>query len=440
MFRNCRQGLYLANKSDMKKRIFITAFFLSIIFVFGFFTNQTQSSQIEMNFWKITSIDTMKYSRDASRDPNIVEKIPQIVKEVASLKSTFISIDTPYDEEFYPVLNDWVTQARKYNLHIWFRGNFSGWEGWFGYQKFTDTKIHQRLTMSFITSHPDLFQNGDIFTPAPEPENGGPIGDPRGSIEKTKEFNQFLIDSYNNCLRAFAKIHKNVSCGYFSTNADIAKQVLTPQVVHQTGNIVVIDNYVNSAEKMGSDIEELSKKFSGSKVILGEYGAPIPDINGVMTEKQQADFVESLLRQFVMHRNVVRGVNYWVISGGSTQIYDSEGNMRAVGNVIASYYNPPFLTGVIRDDLGNSVPNALIQTVQGGLNAKSDRKGNYTLTILPNEQKIQVIVKKQGYKISKQDITISLLDSKTIQDIIISPENTNIFYRIRLFIRNSLLL
>src|SRR5258708_28231710 len=103
--------------------------------------------------WKIQSVDTMKYSRDPSRDPNIYKLIPEKVQEVVSLHANYIAIGTPYDEEFYPVLKAWVTEARKYNLKIWFRGNFSSWEGWFGYDKFKDINEHHALTHAFILKH-----------------------------------------------------------------------------------------------------------------------------------------------------------------------------------------------------------------------------------------------------------------------------------------------
>src|SRR6185312_2293157 len=108
------------------------------------------------------------------------------------------------------------------------RGNFSGWEEWFGYPKINSIDEHNTLTQDFVAKHSDLFQDGDIFTPLPEPENGG-SGDPRGSDQKVTEFNNMLVSSYANCTNAFQKIGKQVLCGFFSTNGDIAKDVLTPQ-------------------------------------------------------------------------------------------------------------------------------------------------------------------------------------------------------------------
>jgi len=87
--------------------------------------------------WDIKSIDTMKYSRDSAQvalhDPKFNEVIDAHVKRIADTGANYVAIDTPYDAEFNPVLKQWVAAARKYHLHVWFRGNFSGWEGWFDY-------------------------------------------------------------------------------------------------------------------------------------------------------------------------------------------------------------------------------------------------------------------------------------------------------------------
>lgn len=291
---------------------------------------------IKDRYWIIESVDTMKYSRDASRDPEIYKIIPKVVKQVANLNANYIAIATPYDEEFYPVLKAWVNEARKYHLRVWFRGNFSSWEGWFGYPTFTDINQDHILIHNFILRHPDLFQDGDIFTPVPEPENGG-MGDPRGSDKISLQFNQFLVNSYQNCVVSFSQIHKNILCGFFSVNADVAKQVLTKQTVKKTGNIIVIDNYVENSQKMNNDINYLYNKFH-AKIVLGEYGAPIPDINGAMTDNQQASFIKALLDVFYKNKNKILGINYWVGFGGSTALYNDNGTPKPATYTVKNYY------------------------------------------------------------------------------------------------------
>ena len=126
--------------------------------------------------WKYQCVDTVKYSRDTAREwggkSDAVEWIEEQVGAIKETGANCISIGTPYDEEFVPFLSLWVEAARRHNLHVWFRGNLSSWEGWFSYPLYTDPAEHHRDIYTFIIAHPELFRKGDIFTPAPEAENG----------------------------------------------------------------------------------------------------------------------------------------------------------------------------------------------------------------------------------------------------------------------------
>ena len=81
----------------------------------------------------------MKYSRDLARekldDPSFDKIIDKQMADISATGANYVAIGTPYDAEFIPMLKRWVASARKHNLHVWFRGNFSGWEEWFDYPK-----------------------------------------------------------------------------------------------------------------------------------------------------------------------------------------------------------------------------------------------------------------------------------------------------------------
>lgn len=300
----------------------VVVLILALVGLLFIFLTKNFKPQREPQF-RFTSVDTMKLSRDNARDPESIKDIPFYVKAVADLGATHIAIGTPYDEEFYPVLNAWVREARKHNLKVWFRGNFSSWEGWFEYPEFSDVNEHHSLTTKFIENHPELFEKDDIFTPVPEAENGG-MGDPRENPAEVQPFNEFLVKSYDSCVSAFEKINKPVRCGYFSSNGDIARDILTEDTVRKTGNTVVIDHYIDSAQRMDDDITYLINKFPGAKIVIGEFGAPVEDINGRMTEEEQASFISSLFDVFIKQKEHVVGVNYWVLAGGGTAIYKNK--------------------------------------------------------------------------------------------------------------------
>lgn len=363
---------------------------------------QTLAPSASDRFFTIQSVDTMKYSRDRARNPFNEIDIPALVERVAAMHVTHISISTPYDEEFYPVLKAWVDESRKYNLKIWFRGNWSGFEGWFGYPKMTDPKEHHRLTAEFIRKHPELFEEGDIFTPAPEPENGV-IGDPRVSKDDGAAFNQWLIDSYNTCVEGMQAIGKTTTCGYFSTNGDVAHHI-TKDTYQRIGNIIVIDHYVKDLNRMRNDIITLNTKY-GLKVVLGEFGAPILDINGSMTEHQQALFVKNLFYEFLKVKHIVHGVNYWVIFDGPTSLYKGIGNattMKHAGYIVKRYYKPIVVTGQIKDTKGNPVPDALV-SFSPSLKTTTDSNGNFK--VLTTRDFLAMTVSKSGYASKTESIS-----------------------------------
>ena len=295
------------------------------------------SQALPQKRWQIQSIDTMKYSRDMARQGlNNISYTAQVQKQVALIASTganYIAIDTPYDGEFLPVLKLWVNAARQNGLHVWFRGNWSGWEGWFNYSSITEAQ-HIAKTKQFILNNKELFQDGDIFTACPECENGLKLdpGDPQQVIS----FRQFLISENTAEKQAFATIGKNVSVSYISMNADVARAVMDPQTTQQLGGIVVIDHYVQTPEELAEGVEEIAQS-SGGKVMLGEFGVPIPDLQGTMTNEQQKDWIENALQLLSVDKDLI-GVNYWVNEGGSTGLWNTNNTPKPAVSVIKSFY------------------------------------------------------------------------------------------------------
>jgi len=289
--------------------------------------------------WEVQAIDTMKYSRDLSRekinDKGFDAIIDQQVKNIAEVGATHVAIATPYDEEFVPMLKRWVSAARKYGLKVWFRGNWSGWEKWFGYPSITREE-HLKKTKDFILANADIFKDGDIFSSCPECENGGP-GDPRSNGDLLGH-RAFIISEYQAAKSAFQKIGKNVKADYFSMNGDVARLVMDKETTKALDGIVTIDHYVKTSERLVNDIKSLAAE-SGGRIVLGEFGAPIPDIHGEMTEAEQARWINGNLSALVGISSL-EGVNYWVNVGGSTELWDSNGKARAAVSEIKKFYKP----------------------------------------------------------------------------------------------------
>ncbi|MBI4067572.1 carboxypeptidase regulatory-like domain-containing protein [Candidatus Gottesmanbacteria bacterium] len=408
----------------MKKIILIFPIFLSLFFLLP----SPILSQQHVPWWDVQSIDTMKYSRDLAREKlknaSFDQIIDQQVKNIAQTGSTHIAIATPYDDEFLPYLTRWVKAARKYNLKVWLRGNFSGWEKWFDYRQIGRTE-HTAKTKEFILQNKDLFEDGDIFTSCPECENGGP-GDPRITGD-VLGYRKFLISEYTTIKDVFRQIRKDVRANLYSMNGDVARLIMDKETTSRLDGVVTIDHYVATPEELLQDIENIVKS-SGGKVFLGEIGAPIPDIHGNMTEDQQANYIANTLSKLA-HTDSLIGLNYWVNEGGSTQLWENNQPRQAVP-VIRTYFLPETLSGIIKNDINQPIAEATIETKYKM--TKSDNDGRFQLPILPEESQIAILA--EGYQ--KKEVEFASAEAKLT--IVLQSEHENILFRFLKFIRNAI--
>jgi len=343
-------------------------------------------------FWPVQSVDTMKFSRDSARQQNTAAAFRTVIADqirvIAATGATHVSIGTPYDTEFLPFLTSWISAAREAGLKVWFRGNWSGWENWFGYPDISRAD-HLRKTQEFITGHPELFADGDIFTPCPECENGGP-GDPRQTRD-IAGYRQFLIDLYQTCSQAFATISKSVACNYFSTNGDVAKLVFDQSTTVSLGAVITVDHYVRSPEVLVADLDSLARA-TGARIVLGEFGAPIPDIHGSLTPQAQADWLKETLELLARSPSVI-GVNYWTSFGGSTQIWADDGTPRPAAAVLTHYFSPPQVQIRVVNEAGRPVSG--ITASHLGRAYPADSAGRLELPLLSGSH--QATLSAPGY-------------------------------------------
>lgn len=389
---------------------------------------------MKANIFEVQAIDTMKYSRDRAReklnDPSFDTVINAQVKLIADTGATHVSIATPYDEEFIPILTRWVLSARAHNLSVWFRGNFSGWENWFDYQKITPNE-HKTLLGKFIVNHANLFESGDLFSPCPECENGGP-GDPRRTGEGAL-YRQFLIDEYNisqSKFRAQGKSIKTLS----SMNGDIAREIMTPASVKALGGTILIDHYVDTPERFSKDISALADKLKAN-IGLGEFGAPVPDLNGNLSEPGQADFVGKLLKAMYEKNNIVPIVNYWILNGGTTKIVNDSGTPRSAYFVLKDYFSAPSISGNISDPFGVGIDGVEVSVAGTDYKAKTGAGGFYQV-FLPKPY-TTVNVMKDGY----QPAIINIADgfgTSTERNVTLEPSEPTWWFMFKEFIYSKL--
>lgn len=384
--------------------------------------------------WQYQCIDTMKTSRDKARAwakrPNLAAHIDKELIAIKTMGANCVAIATPYDDEFLPYLTTWVTKAREHNLHVWFRGNFSSWEGWFEYPKGMTTQEHLKKTTAFITKNPQLFKDGDIFTASPEAENGGPFN--QVEANEYAAFRKYLIDEYTQAKAAFAKINKKVEVNWLSMNGGLAKRMLDKPTVEAIGGVVTIDHYIAKKEQMTEFIEYFAKKF-GARVVIGEFGAPIPDINGEMTESEQAEFVRSLLTEMYKRKSTVPAMSYWVLYDSSTALLNEDFSERPAAQELRKYFLPGLVYGNVVDRHGRPIKQAAVTTQDGVAKTITDTKGYYELTLPAGEYTIQFGADK--HKGDKRSVTVES-QAKQEQNVALIAANPSRLDELRWRIEN----
>lgn len=376
-------------------------------------------------WWEFQAVDTMKYSRDLSgellENPQKLKQITdQQVKSIADLGATHVAIATPYDEKFLPVLKEWVAAARRYGLKVWFRGNLSGWEEWFGFPRISREE-HLKKIGEFIRNNPTLFENGDYFSACPECENGGP-GDPRRTGD-VAGYRQFLIAEYQEQLQAFRDINKNVQVNLNSMNGDVAKLVMDKATTTALGGQVVVDHYVETPAELDQDITAFAEA-SGGKVILGEFGAPIPDIHGHMTEEQQAEWLKQSFHLLAQNPNLV-GLSYWTNVGGSTSLWTEDGTPKQAAQVVKVAFTPRVLTGKVVNPLDQEVQ----ATLRLGPKTVTTENGSYQLPYIDETGIVRVSA--NGY--AGQEYYVTELQQHPVIELI--PTRPSLWYRLQAWVR-----
>ena len=381
--------------------------------------------QVKASWWDFQSIDTMKYSRDLAReklnDISFDETIDTQVKNIADTGANYVAIATPYDAEFLPYLKRWEAAARKYNLNVWYRGNWSGWEGWFDYPKITRTE-HIAKSVQFIKDNPDLFKSGDIFSACPECENGGP-GDPR-LIQDIEGHRQFLIDEFKAVGEIFRIMGKNVQCNFSPMNGDIAKIIMDPDTTKALGGVVVVDHYVPTGTELARDLKDIAS-ISKGKIVLGEFGAPIPDLQPNFTEQDQAKWIADTLDELTKVDSLI-GVNYWVANGGSTKLWNDDETARPAVSELTAYFKPQVVQGTLINEINEPITKADVVYKTHYI----DIDTNGVFTIKDNKIDGNAVIFSNEYE-QKQ---ILLDESHPNLTIVLKKNNEDLIFTIRKFL------
>lgn len=274
--------------------------------------------------WEIRSVDAMKYTKDAVCTQKDDTWISQWVKKAAELGANYVAISMPYDSpdcgNSVEYMKRWVRQIRAQGLRVWFRQMPLAFEAIYDTPKSNRTNYIDMIN-AYIKTNASSYQNGDIFTPIPEPQNGGirnftGCGENVCQFGDIARFNSWLRDATISTRTTFAALGKpGVKVGYYGFDGFVAwgnnnpdwNGVLEDETIKVMGNVTV-DHYVEAVGgSMEEDLKELSDRYPGTEIIIGEWGT----ITGGNVEQQVKDTMGAASRN-----PLVTGFNYWHFGPG----------------------------------------------------------------------------------------------------------------------------
>lgn len=296
--------------------------------------------------WQIQSIDSMKDTKDAVCAQHSDSWIKSWVQKAKELGANYVAISTPYESpscgDALAYTKQWVKIIRSEGLHVWHRHMPLAWEGIYNTPKATGDYL--TLIKNYITANPDLFAPDDIFTPIPEPQNGGISGVTYCSNSLCQftgavDFNQWLRNAMTVSANAFSLVGiKNVKIGYFGFDGFVAwgdnnpdwHGILEDATIQQMGNIT-IDHYPELVgDTMDNDLTELQTRYPNVPIVIGEWGT----VTGGNVVQQIEDDMGAAKQHGVV------GFNYWQFGpeGSGEQLIDSNFNNLPGFAAVESFY------------------------------------------------------------------------------------------------------
>ncbi len=314
--------------------------------------------------WGLRSIDTMAMSKDHLRDqvpPSVIQA--ELVADRSTGANT-VAIEVPYDpaSSYSPPVTPgyeatWVSTAHALGLHVWFRSHWNSWQGDYNFPKETpstspgralgtagpvlsgqDTTSYLALTYHWILSHPSYFRNGDIFTPAAEPENAGiaPYCQGPCMFATVAVFNQWLQDSMTVDRAAFASLHVSVRVGYWGTSGWIASHGYLSQATVQAMGVLAVDDYLQSPAALAANLAQIEATYR-VPLVVGEWGdiwdggdqaLMAPEVGAVMTAVSQLPYVTG----FNYFRDIGYGQGEGILNPSTLQL-------NASGAMVAHWFH-----------------------------------------------------------------------------------------------------
>lgn len=306
----------------------------------------------------------MAWSKDQLRNQASPSSIAQLLTTDRDTGADTVAVEVPYDAAatYSPPVAPgyeptWSEAAHSLGLHVWFRSHWNSWEGDYGFPKETptssparalgtanavldgqDTTSYLALTYHWILDNADLFQSGDTFTPAAEPENAGisPLCTSNCMFSSVSVYNQWLQDSMTVDRDAFASLHLNVQVGYWGTNGWIATNGYLSQATVQDMGVLAVDDYFQSPAALVANLAQIEATYH-VPLVVGEWGDIWDDGNLTLMGPE----VNSVLAAVAQLPYVI-GFNYWRDIGetqGEGIVDPTTLQLNSAGEAVAYWYS-----------------------------------------------------------------------------------------------------
>lgn len=239
---------------------------------FIFQKKKQAQKKVNLKNWNVQSANPVDLSRNQSRyffiDKTYKNKVLKELKEIKSSGANFVTISTPYNDEFVPVLKYWTTQAHKLKLKVWFNGGFAEWEGWFSYKKNKSISDILSEGKKFINNNSNLFEDGDAFTLMPQAEDGGPWNPVKQ--QEFINFKNFIVSEYELCANEFSRLGIEIKCNWIPINSDLAPNIIDDKTLNELDNLIVINRRSKTSTDLSKNLETIYSKF-GANIMLSNF-------------------------------------------------------------------------------------------------------------------------------------------------------------------------
>ncbi len=298
--------------------------------------------------WAIQSVSSMKESKDKVCGQPSQAYIDKWVGKAVELGANYIAVETPYDNpacasavEYTRV---WVDAIRRQGLKVWHRHMPLAFEGIYSTPK-NNASDYLGMIGDYIRTNPGLFAEGDIFTPIPEPQNGGIqnityCAENVCQFENAADFNQWLRDAMDTAESSLGAIGLGgkLKVGYYGFDGFVAwghnnpdwNGILEDATVQKMGNLT-IDHYPELiGDTMENGLRELQKKYPNTPIVIGEWGS----VGSTDPEAQVRDSMGA-----AANNSRVIGFNYWHMGyGGNEALIESDFLNRIQFDEVQSFF------------------------------------------------------------------------------------------------------